>query len=335
MTRFSRPLLRAGSMLACVLCLTLSRAARAEDPNTRSAVALAYQGRELFDAGEHARALEKFKAAKTLAHSPVFDLYVARCYRALGKLVDGLAAYSAMLQHELAADAPPAWVEARAAAATELEQLEREVPRVNLRSSENAELIQVRIDGVLVAAPFSDLPIDPGEHHITARSGQRQFSETFFARTGEVTQVVLRFDHTNAAAASSPKRSDPVTLARPVAADVHGGRGFGPAVWTSFGVAAAGLVTGATLGTIAWSKAAGLEDHCENNPCPGGEPEDPDRRAEQNETRRLATFSTIGFAVGLAGAAVGVTLLVLPGSSPSTQPRVIATGRSAALKFTF
>lgn len=90
-------------------------------------------------------------------------------------------------------------------------------------------------------------------------------------------------------------------------------------MWVAYGVGAAGVVAGSVFGVLAIAKDIDLEDKCPNNDCPGQYEDD------MNRLELYANLSTAGFAVGLAGAAVGTYLLLFSGDGKSA-PEQAALG---------
>lgn len=86
----------------------------------------------------------------------------------------------------------------------------------------------------------------------------------------------------------------------------------------ALGIGGVGLATGIVAGTVAVVKFGDLEKACGTDlVCPGR------LRGEVETGRAVAQISTVGFVVAGLGAAVGLTLLALPGKS--TQGRVGVT----------
>ena len=77
------------------------------------------------------------------------------------------------------------------------------------------------------------------------------------------------------------------------------------------GVGGAGLLTGTITGIVAISKKNGLE--CPDHQCP------PSQYDKLDSARTFSTISTIGFGVGIAGAAAGTVLLLVGKSEPEAQ----------------
>jgi len=285
---------------ALALALALSSPAHAEsgEPHNQAAITLAYEGRELYNAGKYAAAIDKFVAAKQLAHSPVFDLYIARSARALGRYLDALAHYDDAARLELGADAPVAFRGAQQEASRERRELALQVPRLTLTTPATEGTITVQLDGRSLAGPAEAVALDPGEHQLVAEADGRRFERTFTVAPGERAHIAVELGP-SPAAAREPQQVSGGALQVGRDSGVERG-GWGPLTWTAFGVAATGVVVGATTGTIALVKKNQAEGSCAG-PC----------EAEKDEIRPFATTATIAFVAAGVGSALGVTLLLL------------------------
>ncbi|XXT17153.1 tetratricopeptide repeat protein [Sorangium sp. So ce429] len=113
----------------CAFVVTLLAAApalAAEPPAGASADAQqlartrAHEGLKLYGADRWQEAFDAFQEADRLYHAPTLVLYMARCQRKLGNLEAARALYEQVLDEALPEDPPPAFLEARRDAETEL-----------------------------------------------------------------------------------------------------------------------------------------------------------------------------------------------------------------------
>ncbi|WP_438023936.1 tetratricopeptide repeat protein [Sorangium sp. So ce233] len=114
----------------CALVVTLLAAAPAlaaePPPEGASADAQqlartkAHEGLKLYGADRWQEAFDAFQEADRLYHAPTLVLYMARCQRKLGNLEGARALYEQVLEERLPEDPPPAFLEARKDAETEL-----------------------------------------------------------------------------------------------------------------------------------------------------------------------------------------------------------------------
>ncbi|WP_437285986.1 tetratricopeptide repeat protein [Sorangium sp. So ce406] len=80
----------------------------------------AHEGLKLYGADRWQEAFDAFQEADRLYHAPTLVLYMARCQRKLGNLEGARALYEQVLDERLPEDPPPAFLEARKDAETEL-----------------------------------------------------------------------------------------------------------------------------------------------------------------------------------------------------------------------
>ena len=163
----------------------------------RRAVRLGHEALALYEASRWDEAYQRFQTAEQLVHSPVFLLYMARCRRNTGRLIEAADRFARLSRERVAEDAPAAWHGAVADADAELIALRRVIPRVVvvLRGAPNA---RVTLDGreLSSAALGKSLPLDPGRHSIVARDSKgRKVSRAFNVVKGQATTTVdLSFD---------------------------------------------------------------------------------------------------------------------------------------------
>ena len=116
-----------------------------------------------------------------------------------------------------------------------------------------------------------------------------------------------------------PVTSAPATTAAP--AGTSGASGMRTASWAALGVGATGLVVGLVSGAVMLSKKSTLDDECVSNRC------GPSQEGDLSGFRSARTVSWVGWSVGLAGAATGLTLWLLDrkpsDSGPKTSARVV------------
>jgi hypothetical protein len=266
---------------------------------------------------------------------------LARSHAKLGQLVRAREAYLKIVKETLAANAPKAFRDAQAAAEAEVREVEPKIGSLVIRveGAEGATDLAVMVDGVALPHVLIGLaqPIDPGTHRIEAgATGLRAPSEPVTVAVGEKKSVVLRLEPAPGAtplvtppagaAAPAPAAAAPAPAAvSPPAGpptldsgrtDEDSGNGLRIGSYVAFGVGAIGLA-GGTLFTL---QSVGKRDDadaafalCQAEP--GGCREDDPRATQTEDLDREAdakqTLGIVGFAVGGAGIAAGITLLVL------------------------
>jgi hypothetical protein len=243
----------------------------------RRAVRLGHDALALYEASRWDEAYARFETAEQLVHSPVFLLYMARCRRNAGRLLEAAERLERLSVERVAEDAPAAWHGAIADASAELIALRRAIPRivVVVRGAPNA---RVSLDGreLSTTALGKPLAVDPGRHALIARdSNGRQVVRSFQVAEGQPTTVVdASFSTTSALLRDrKPPTGDSASVWR-------------TAGYVLLGVGAAGLGAGLGAAVVA-------------------------SRDSSRDTDDWATWSTAGLVAGGAVAGAGVLLLLL------------------------
>jgi len=277
---------------------------RAGEP-VQAARELAREGLALFESGRFDAAHDKFAEANRLRRAPTLLLYMARCRRELGRLLEAQSLYQMVLDEPVAPDASEPFRQAQSSAEGELGELRERIPsiRIAVRGSPASET-EVGLDGKLVEASAREQPIalDPGRHVLSAWArGYRLVSrEIELAADGSVTTVELALE------------PEPPTDGA--------GQAQGP-LWPSLvvlGVGAAALGVGTATGMMSLSKTTEIQSHCNHNIC-GDEHEQ-----EWESASTLADVSTWSFVGGGAAVAAGVVLLIVrPGGSSDDDDKTV------------
>jgi hypothetical protein len=285
--------------LAGVIALHAGASAAESAPDPGAAIAEGEQAMRLYALGRWNEAHTHFHAAERLAHSPVFVLYMARCRRNAGKLLEAQSLYRRVASERVGPDAPEPMRKAPLEAQAELDELGRRIPSiVVVVTGPGSETATIQIDGSPLAAGAARraIPLDPGEHRVLASApGSPPVSKLVRLREGDdPARVVLEL----ASADPAPPRDE---------ADARGS--ILPGAIT-LGAGALGLGVGALTGAIAASKTSELKERCVGVHCPA---EDAD---EADSAKTFATVSTVSFVVGGVLTAGGVVLLLTrPGGS--------------------
>jgi hypothetical protein len=293
--------------LACALGAQAvdARAQAGSDP--QAAIAEGEEGMRLFSLGRWNEAYARFEAADRLAHSPVFVLFMARCRRNAGKLLEAQALFGRVAAERVAPGAPEPMRRAPREARAERDELAHRIPSIVIVvTGAGSDSASVRLDGSPLApgAIRRAIPLDPGVHRVEARAaGSAAAVRSVELREGDApARVVLEL---------GAGREQPQPSAEP---DSRGSALPGAIV---LGAGIAGLGLGAVTGGIAASKTSALKERCVGVHCP---PEDAD---EADRARTFATVSSVSFAIGGVLVAGGVVLLITrPGGS--TQAAVAA-----------
>ncbi|MFS8071686.1 MAG: tetratricopeptide repeat protein, partial [Byssovorax sp.] len=127
--------------------------AQAQDATSRQEAARAAgeEGLKLFTSGRWQEALEMFERAESEFHAVTLVLYMARCQRMRGKLVEARALYEQITGEALGPNAPGQFRTAQTQARGELERLRRRIPSLVLAiKGAPASRVHVTVDGAPV-----------------------------------------------------------------------------------------------------------------------------------------------------------------------------------------
>jgi hypothetical protein len=197
-----------------------------------------------------------------------------------------------------------------------LEEVNAAIPTLVITArSKGADVadVEVSVDGVVRLDSLSGAPIelDPGLRKIVARRGHIERKRTVLMVQGRKHRAI-EFDFT-----PRPKpKPQPVPVPPPPP-------GFTMPLlgWIGFGMGIAGVVVGSITGGIALSKGNELVDQCEGGQC------NPSNKDDYDAGLAVAHISTVTFAIGGAGIALGVIGLLVSGDDEEDdQPRVPPVG---------
>lgn len=303
-----RPLV---ALAALVVALLLAPAAAAEPSaaDKETARALMELGHTAYDGGQYSDALQPFEQAHAIMQLPTTGLWLARTNEKLGYLVQARDVALSVARLPAPSNEVEARVKARKDAASLAAALAPRIPSLELRVAGPApDAVTVLVDGKALTGPVVGLPrkLDPGHHQVQVRAPgfrQGQIEVDLAEGEGKVAELRLQsevFDRTNV---PSPTQAE---------------TGPSSLVYVGFGLAAAGAVAGSITGVMALSQASDAKATCSNNLCPRSSQEAID------SANTLADISTVSFAVGLAGLALGVVVLATSDDAPDTTPKLEA-----------
>ncbi len=318
--------------LTCVLAATVLATSAPASAQTADELA---QARTLFsdalrdqDQKHFDIALEKFRRVAAVRDTAPVRYRIGSCLEGLGNLAQATAAYQAAVD---AGQADRAQDDVVRASRTRIEALARRVPRVSISLSGRLPGdADVRIDDRRVPpeALKETIPLDPGEHVITATAnGSKPFRTVVFLAEGGVAPVTIPLDPDPNAPPFVPTGRD--TLESPVAtvirpsdaastsAPTKGGSGQRTAGVVVVAGGGALVVSGVVVYILRASAVATLDDACPGGMCPAA------RRDELDATRsRALVYGPVAAGLGIAGvAALGVgsyLLLTAPTNDTST-----------------
>jgi hypothetical protein len=304
----------------------------AQDASSSSqrALSLAHEGIRLYEAGRWAEADAKLTEAESLTHSPVFLLYVARCRRSAGKLIDARGVYRRVAGESLAPSSPQPWHQAVLDARAELAALEPTIPSVAVRVADGTPTTVATIDGR--PAPIREsVELDPGSHQIVIVDGARRAEAAVEVRVGERKRWVDMTFAAPSGAPGAPPADGPADA--PADPEMEGDDlGWVPGA-VVLGVGIAGLGVGAITGVLALGDAGDVEDACPGGACPPGVTRG-SQDATLDDAKAMGDVSTIAFIAGGVLTAAGVVLLVVQPFGDD-GPEVVAGARSVGVRTAF
>jgi hypothetical protein len=312
---------RALSAAVAALVIGVGVANAQSDQERAGARAAATQGAEAFKAEKYKDAINYFKRAESLVHAPPHLLFIARANEKLGKLVEAREAYMKIVRERLKPTDPDAFREAQSTAEAELGKLEPRIPSINIQV-EGAEGrdVTVTMDGnevpsALLGVP---MPIDPGEHVFEAKAvGLQPVSQTVSVSEGakESVQLALTTEGGGESARSSAESDVTLDTGAPAA-----GGGLRVPAYISLGVGAVGLGVGTFMlikSGSTRSDADGLFETCNPRICNNNEKNEINSLDDDADSQH--NLGVAGLVIGGIGVAAGVTLLVMSGSSSSSE----------------
>jgi hypothetical protein len=298
-------------------------AAPASDAGTR-AIQKGEEGLALYEQGNWSAALEHFREAERLYHSPVFALYVARTLRNSGRLLEARAAFRELVAERLEASAPELWRQAQEDGETELAAVEANIPTVVVVVDGGSQATEITVDDRPAAAGLR-VELDPGPHRVVARDRGRVAVRGFTLAAGAREQSI------RVAFPAPSAHLPPAALTPPP-------RGSGPYLpgLVVTGVGGAVLVAGGVVGLLALKEKNdtldGLPASCRDKRCPLSEKDE--IQPNVDKARHLGTAADVLLVSGAVVTAVGVGMIVLVPSGDSSVA-VLASPRGGAVRLAF
>jgi hypothetical protein len=311
---------------------------------TASEIAVAKQwfsdGLAREEKGEFGPALDLFRRAAQVKRTPQIVYHVGFCESRTAALVEALVdldSAAALARSAHASDVV-------AAAETELAEVKKRVPTLQVRlvgsPSRAATPARFLVDGSSIALSLlgSAMPLDPGDHSVSielASGGVATKAVTLAERDAKVVELAPPSEAppSRAAAVAAPLPPailPPDATARTPEAPPAAARSS-TTEWVLVGVGAAVTVVGGGLFAAARVKESSL-----NGACPSHLACDPSLEGSYNTATALNSVGIGLGIVGLAGAALGASMLVLrPSPSSASSARFEVSPARVALTGTF
>lgn len=320
-----------GALVVSLLVGSAGPALAQSDEERSAARAAAGQGADAYDAGKWQEAVDLFSRAETIVHSPIHLLYLGRAQVKLGQWVKAYENFNRIKREGAPANAPPAVKRAVDDASKELALLEPQLPQVAAKVTNPSGDVQVTMDGAAIPPAIVGLmrPVDPGQHVFVAKSaGAESESVTLDVAAGSRHTVELVLKPVAVAAPVAPV-APPPPAPTPVTTDTGSGgtNGLRIASYGAFGVGVVGVALGTVFIIQSGSTQKEADDLCPSAPCDPALKPQIDEKDDKAASQKTLAF--VGYGVGVAGIAAGVTLFILSNKrtesargTPSIRPYV-------------
>ncbi len=300
-----------GLSLASLLAASSARADDAAAGDVAAARELGIAGVKLADAGNCAEAIDKLARSEKMYHAPSILERLGECQVQTGKVVEGTENLNRVVRENLPPTAPPVFLAAQERARQALAEAKPKIAKLKIAvAAPPGADFAVTIDGTPVpnANLNVDRPVDPGPHVVEVTgNGFKKASSKVSLGPGAVDSVAITLERDPNAKKEPPPGDDRTALP---AREERGGSKV-PAI-VAFGVGGAGIVTGVVFGVLAAGKRSDLDDACPNKVCPSSQ------ESKLDSAKAFGWVSTIGFGVGIVGAAVGTVLLFTGGKTEAS-----------------
>lgn len=276
-----------------------------------AAEALFNAARAAAQRGDHAEACARFRESQRLDPATGTLLNIADCAERLGQYVSAWESYMEALRLLPSDDRRTPYAHKK------LGEIEARLAWLSVRlvadAPANTTVVVAGID-LNRASIGVEFPVDPGDVALAVHADDH-LPMIYALRLAEG-------EHRELTLGPGEELIRPPTLAGSLTTSLGFGPGRGEtprlrtATWIAFGAAGAGLVTGAATGIAAVALRGALAGECTGNRCPTA------LRSDVNRYDTLRTASVIGFIVGGAGLAAGVSTLVFaPSARNEGRPR--------------
>jgi hypothetical protein len=285
-----------------------------------TARALMDEGDTKRDAKDYKGALASYEKADAIMHVPTTGLEVARMQAQLGLLLEARETLGRVVRLPSKDKEPQAFVNARKAADQLSEELAKRIPAVQLAITglEPGQIPEVTVDNEPLPPAALNVPrkVNPGTHAIVVRSPGHE-------KKVEVT--VTERETKNVAVDLKDKPPEPKTVKMDTTS-VDESSTPKILMFGGFGLAVVGIGVGSVTGLMSMSKVDDIKATCNpENKCPA------EKAGDIDDAKMLGNISTLGFAAGGLGAAIGIVGLVMMSGSKESTPPAGASAKNAPL----
>jgi hypothetical protein len=275
------------------------------------------RGKELFSKNRYEDAVSEFRASHDIVASPNTRLEVARCLRAMGKIVASYAELGrAMVEAKELVGQDKRYQRAYDAAAAERADIEPQLGFVSMTIVNASDDSSVRVNGEEIrrAAWGEPAPVAAGSTEIVVQTpGRPPVTRALTLAAGQKTQVTIDARPNDTPAAPEPPPAE--------TSSAHTGPNLRTWAFVAGGVGAAGVITALVAGAMAQSTYGDLTTACNNGPCPAA------KAGEISSGKTQETIANVGLVVGVLGLGTGAVLyLVGKPAAPSGTAAALVVG---------
>jgi hypothetical protein len=313
--------------LLALAVAVLAQSASAQTPaDFESARTLYREAREARDRGDWPTALAKFKAAHTLAATPITAFEYGGALIATGELAEGREVLLSVARLPRRPDESPKASAARDSAAKLASEVKGRLATVTFKLPPGAG-VRLDVDGVAVSDAALGIPriMNPGKHAIVARTNDKRARFEIDLREGESREVEVPTPNERVETPTPPTSPDGGSPSKlgPAAEDdalAHRPqtRRTHPLTYVGLVTTGVGVGVGTVTGAMTLSQASTLKSDCPGGRCP------PDTHDALHRASALGTTATIAFAVAGVGAVLLVTGLLISGGEE--RPKTASLG---------
>ena len=280
------------------------------------------RGKELLAKKQYDAALAEFRASHEIVGSPNTRLELARCYRAMGRIVAAYAELGrAAVEAKELVGQDNRYQRAFDSATTERAEIQPQLGFVALTIENPSDETKVTVGGEEIrrAAWNEPAPAVAGATEVLVETpGHAPVRRALTLTAGQRTALTVDAqsgDTLGGPAAPPPEPPRPESPTSPLRKWAY----------VAGGVGVAGLAVFTIGGVMARSTYNDLDSACHGGPCPS------DKSGEISSGKTQQTIANVGLVFGIAGVAAGATLFVLslPKGSPAAAPTtglVVAPG---------
>jgi hypothetical protein len=294
-------------LFLCLLAAPFESMAAPSDLDRSMARSLAAEGYEALIAKRYQTAEDRLRRADALVHAPTIVVDHARALVGLGRLLEARERYQLVIREGVDPKAPPSWKQALADAEKEDAALDARFAWLVVRV-DGPSNPQVTVDSatIPVSALGARRAIDPGLRVVrVSADGYVSAEQSVTLREGEERELAFVLRPPASDDLSEPERQQPSTVISTERTRIRW------PVWAAFGAGGAGLIVGSVTGALAIGAHSDLKSQCGTERCRPSSAEEKRRMdGDVGRYRTLGTLSGVGFAIGVAGAATGVVLLL-------------------------